>query len=78
MNTTKKSLIEREAALTPKQAATILGCQPEQVRDYVPGWRVNDRWKFRTSAVLAARDRMERREMSMERRNNGMVRRAGR
>lgn len=70
-------MLEEQGAVTPEKASQILGCAPEQVRDYVQGWPLaSGRWRFRLADVIAERDKRIRAAAEMKRRNSRMVRRA--
>jgi hypothetical protein len=74
-----QALIEQETALTPQMAAELIGCQPDEVTDYVSKFHViNGRKKFRSGDVLKVRDRMRRETARMNSRNREMIREAGR
>lgn len=71
-------ILATDEAVSLRVAARMLGCQEEDVRGYVRGWRIKNGWRFRRADVNGAIERLKQEAKKMEMRNREMVREAGR
>lgn len=73
----KRDLLRNETALTPTQAAEIIGCRTRDLNQFIePSFRVNGRPKYIVREVVKTRDRMVEAVQERGRRNIRMVRAA--
>lgn len=73
----KRELLRNETALTPVQAAEIIGCRPRDLNEFIkPSFRVNGRPKYIVREVIKIRDRMVQAASESGRRNTQMIRTA--
>lgn len=73
----KTRLLRDETALTPTEAAQIIGCRVRDLGEFIqPTFRLRSRPKYRQADVLAVRDRLVEAQNGMRTRNRELIRQA--
>jgi hypothetical protein len=73
----KEKLLEDERALNQTEAATVLGCRPRDVSEYMqPSFYLGSKPKYIAREVLKVRDRMVAAAQRVKERNIRMVQNA--
>lgn len=73
----KRDLLRNETALTPVQAAEIIGCRPRDLHEFVkPSFYRNGRPKYIVREVVKVRDRMVQAANESAARNRTILRKA--